>query len=109
MSSVPRQQTDLSTRRCVNHPQREAVARCLQCRQFFCRECVTEHGGKLTCAVCLGKQAAGKAAGGGVMSALAGVATFAAGLIVAWICFYYIGTFLVGLPDSFHEGLMWGK
>lgn len=43
--------------KCLIHTAREAVARCPQCRQFFCRECITEHGGRVLCAPCLAKQA----------------------------------------------------
>jgi len=38
---------------CVIHPDRQSVARCPSCKQFFCSECITEHEGKLTCASCL--------------------------------------------------------
>jgi len=94
---------DLSTRRCANHSEREAIARCLKCGGYFCRECVTEHDGKLTCAVCLAKLGqAGNRSAKSFWSMAAGIATFAAGVLVAWVFFYYIGWFLLGLSDSFH-------
>jgi hypothetical protein len=43
--------------RCFNHATREAVARCPQCSQFFCRECITEHDDRVICAACLKKLA----------------------------------------------------
>jgi uncharacterized protein HemY len=36
------------------------------------------------------------------MSTVASVATFAVGLVIAWMFFYYVGWFLLGLSDSFH-------
>ena len=36
---------------------REAVARCPECTQFFCRECITEHDDRVLCSACLKKLA----------------------------------------------------
>lgn len=44
--------------RCVHHPAREAAVRCPLCRNYFCRECVTEHADRLVCAACLARQRA---------------------------------------------------
>ena len=49
----------LTHQRCFHHSHREAVARCPECRQFYCRECVTEHDYRVICATCLKKIAAG--------------------------------------------------
>src|SRR5450432_4605960 len=38
--------------RCLFHPLREASARCPHCGGTFCRECVTDEGGKLACPPC---------------------------------------------------------
>ncbi|MEI9999185.1 MAG: rhomboid family protein [Verrucomicrobiota bacterium] len=46
---------ELRQRRCVNHPQREASARCPECGRFYCRECVTEHDDRVVCAACLAR------------------------------------------------------
>ena len=46
---------NLAARRCLVHPDREAVARCPSCRQFYCRECVVEHDTRFLCAACLQK------------------------------------------------------
>ena len=48
---------DLSLKKCFNHAAREAAARCLDCKNFFCAECITEHDGRLTCSNCLTKKA----------------------------------------------------
>ena len=46
----------LAHQRCFHHSLREAVARCPECRQFYCRECVTEHDDRMFCAACLRKR-----------------------------------------------------
>ena len=30
-----------------------------------------------------------------------------AGVLVAWMAYYYIGQILLGMPHEFHEGFMW--
>lgn len=37
---------------CANHPDTDAVEKCLDCRKFFCRECVIEINGKYHCRQC---------------------------------------------------------
>ncbi len=98
---------DLTYQRCLNHAEREAVARCPGCGRFFCRECVTEHEDRVLCAVCLRKagrppllQRRGFAGGTRLAQCLAG-------LVVAWFFFYLIGEVLLALPASFHEGTLW--
>ena len=49
---APKAAVSISQARCGNHAGREAVARCPECRGFFCRECITEHEGRLICAQC---------------------------------------------------------
>ena len=43
----------LASARCFKHLSREAVARCPECSKFYCRECVTEHEGRMMCRSCL--------------------------------------------------------
>jgi hypothetical protein len=43
----------LARARCANHESRQASGQCGGCSRAFCRECLTEHDGRLTCAVCL--------------------------------------------------------
>jgi hypothetical protein len=99
--------TDLSQQRCFNHGEREAVARCPSCGQFFCRECITEHDDRAICAVCLRKLSRAPLL---QRRGFLGVVRFAqlmAGLIAAWFFFYLIGEILLALPASFHEGTLW--
>ena len=97
----------LARQRCLHHGSREAVARCLDCRQFFCRECITEHDERVVCASCLKKvaQAAAKPARRRVN--LWPVLQTASGLLLTVVFFYLVGSALLALPDSFHDGSLW--
>jgi hypothetical protein len=101
--------TGISAKKCFNHVAREAAARCPDCGRFFCRECVTEHDGRVVCAACLKKLLS---AGKKIRPSFAGVILFANGLvafILLWILIYYVGQLLLMLPSSFHEGNLWQK
>lgn len=91
--------------RCLHHPAREAVSRCPGCRGFFCRECVTDHDGRLLCARCLRTPVGTREDG----SAWAAKARWAAGAVAgacfAWAVFYYAGALLASLPSQFHEAV----
>ncbi|MBV8819912.1 MAG: hypothetical protein JO022_16230 [Acidobacteriaceae bacterium] len=92
--------TAVFTQRCLLHSAREAVARCPQCRNYFCRECVTEHDQRLICTACLKRislQPAKKRA--------LGLEPFAPalGFLFAWIAFYFIAWVLSRLPSG-----IWG-
>lgn len=97
----------LHEQRCLNHQDREAVARCPECGRCFCRECITEHEDRVLCAACLRKLAH--------MPLLrrrgfAGVLRFCQcllGFFVAWFFFHLVGEALLSLPTSFHEGTLW--
>ncbi len=99
--------------RCINHGSREAVARCPVCRHFFCRECVTEHEGKLVCATCLqssvskaeAKRSTGRLQRGVEKTDMA--FRMAWGLFILWIVYYAIGQILLAIPTEFHSGNIW--
>lgn len=100
--------------KCINHASREAAARCPACKNFFCRECITEHDGRLICTSCLQKIAAPEdQVSSGVFKR--GMHLFRNSLkagfsfLVLWIVFYAIGQFLLQIPDSFHSGELWGN
>ncbi len=95
--------------KCFNHAQREAAACCLGCGRFFCRECVTEHQGRMICAPCLSAQTRPASRHAGAFRTLVGLAQFAGGVAAAAVFFYLAGSVLVSLPDSFHEGSLWKK
>lgn len=93
--------------RCFNHALREAVARCPSCKRFFCRECVTEHEDRLTCASCLGKSTRERTAGRGAGRLVLNLARGVAGFVVIWIGFYLLGQFLLQIPSDLHEDVLW--
>lgn len=99
---------DLSTLRCFNHSQREAAARCPGCKRHFCRECVTEHDGKVYCSQCLRQRTAGEA-GRKRRPWLLPCAAAAMGTAAAWFIFYCLGWLLTRIPTSFHEGSLWSQ
>jgi hypothetical protein len=86
------------TQRCLTHENREAVARCPSCRQFFCRECVTEHEQRFVCAACLKKSAVPKKARSSPTALLLPCLQIVAGVVAAWIFFYLLGELLIQVP-----------
>ena len=100
----------LAQQRCFIHPWREAAVRCPACQRFFCRECSTEHEGRLLCTQCLARITAASAAAkqGGPFRAILGVAGWAAaaiaGLLLAWLVFFYLGAALARTSFDFHTG-----
>lgn len=98
---------DLLHQRCYNHMLREAVARCPECRRYFCRECVTEHEDKVLCAACLRNKTIAAVSGQSRLDRLALVVHFLLGGLLLWVFFYYLGQILLSLPSSFHEGTLW--
>jgi uncharacterized paraquat-inducible protein A len=95
------------TQRCLHHPVREAVARCPECGQFFCRECITEHDDRVICSSCLKKLTVRTEARRRSFAPAFRVAAAVAGLLVAWMFFFIIGRMLVKIPTRFHEGTVW--
>jgi uncharacterized paraquat-inducible protein A len=97
----------IAHQRCFNHGSREAVARCPECRQFFCRECVTEHDEQVVCAPCLKKLAQSPSHASTPFSRMLSLAQCFLGILTVWLFFYFLGQGLLLLPSSFHEGTVW--
>ncbi len=100
--------------RCWIHPLREAAARCPSCERFFCRECVTEHDGRLICADCLREQRAAASRPRrsaprlrGALTALGKTASLGLSLLAAWFFFHLLAQELVALPNEFHASALW--
>ena len=93
--------------RCFNHAAREAVARCPECTQYFCRECITEHDDRVICTTCLTKVAKTATPKRPWFARVIQLGQCAFGVFIAWFFFYLIGSALAGLPTSFHEGTLW--
>ncbi len=110
----------IRARRCRLHPEREAAARCPSCEGFFCRECVTDHEGRVLCLDCLRSAAPGpedadaapagrirrltRAAGRFIPPGICGIF----GLITVWFCFYLLGCLLILIPAEYHEHMLGG-
>jgi hypothetical protein len=77
--------------RCWNHESREAVCRCPECTRSYCRECVTEHDGRLLCASCLvirSRKPASRRAG---LRRLLPAGMLVGGILLAWVVFFGAG------------------
>lgn len=74
------------------------MARCPSCARFFCRECVTEHDGRLACAECLRLAAAPVARAAVPWRLWLRPLGALAGLLLAWMIFYYAGQLLTRVP-----------
>ena len=98
---------NLAHQRCFNHAAREAVARCPECGQCFCRECITEHDDRVVCAACLKKLTQPPFRQRPAFVNFLRAAQCALGILLAWFFFFSIGEGLLKLPASFHEGTLW--
>ncbi len=99
--------TVVAHQRCLNHDEREAVARCPECRQYFCRECITEHEERVVCASCLKKLASAAVPPRRQAWDVWPAAQIAGGLVIAWVVFYFAGEALLALPAEFHDDRLW--
>ncbi|HTI97264.1 MAG TPA: hypothetical protein VL527_00065 [Dongiaceae bacterium] len=99
--------TQLHQQVCLHHAGREAVARCPQCGQFFCRECITEHDDRVICAACLRKLLRPEASRRRSFAGFTRATAFLLGLMLAWTAFYWVGRILLTIPTAFHNGTLW--
>lgn len=97
----------LAARRCVQHPAREAVARCPSCGHDYCRECVVEHAGRLLCASCLARESVIAAPPRARWVRLKNIATTVVCFFALWLGFYFMASLLKAIPPEFHEGTLW--
>jgi hypothetical protein len=97
----------LTHQRCFNHSEREAAARCTGCRQFFCRECVTEHDDRVLCSVCLQKLVKRPLTERGALVGAARLAQCFLSVLLLWFLFYVVGGWLASSPTTSHEGTFW--
>jgi len=97
----------LRRQRCVNHPPREASARCPECNRFYCRECITEHADRVLCASCLARLALKKSATRERWSWLPRLVLAALSFAVVTFLLLFFGNFLLSIPSSFHSTGGW--
>jgi hypothetical protein len=83
--------------RCWNHEAREAACRCPACGRSYCRECVSEHEGRLLCAACLGLVTVRSEQTSAGFGKLAPPGMIAAGILLAWLIYWAAGASLIGL------------
>jgi len=98
----------LREQRCGIHGDREASARCPSCGGYFCRECVTEHEGRILCSTCLARTArpADRPARRFHPGAwLAGLGGFA----MLWLAIHLAGRLLLHIPAEVHDGGIWQR
>ena len=96
---------DLAQARCFKHVSREAAARCPACGRFYCRECVTEHEGRVVCRSCLDAMLeAGDREMSGWLTGVGGWVLALGGYLVLFYGFYVIGRMLLRIPSAFHSG-----
>ncbi len=95
----------IAAQRCFTHNERGASGRCPACTRFYCRECLTEHEGRVLCTRCL--QALSKPEAVKSLSFLRGITRGVVGLsgvALAGAFFYLAGLLMARLPASFHDG-----
>lgn len=93
-----------SRARCTNHEGRQASGICPSCARPFCRECLTEHAGRLSCAECLRRSAPAARRQRAWHGRIAAPAMLIAALLLSWFLFYALGSTLelMTAPDSPH-------
>ena len=91
----------LIDQRCANHALREAAVQCPSCKRYFCRECVTEHQGRMMCVSCVTLLSRGESKTARTAATVWSI-TAIAGILIAWLVFYYLGQTLAKIPSEFH-------
>ena len=94
---------------CLNHPRREAAARCTSCGQPFCRECVTEFEGRMVCGACHRAKVQVKEKPKRDWAMLSATFQLVLGLALLWLGTWLLGRVLLNIPSEFHEGTTWDK
>jgi len=97
----------LTTQVCFNHANREPVARCTNCRHFFCRECILEHDSRMLCAKCVTLLSQPKERRRGRFIPVLRTVQLGLSFLLLWFFFYVAGALLLSIPSSFHEGTFW--
>ena len=97
----------LSRAHCLNHPRREAAARCTSCGQPFCRECVTELDGRMVCGPCYQAKTQAPVAKKRDWFLLSVALQALIGLALIWWNARMLGERLMQPTSSFHEGHVW--
>lgn len=94
---------------CLNHPRREAAARCTSCGQSYCRECVTSLEGRMVCSTCYRSKTEIKAKVPRDWFVLFAVMQSTVGFALIWFTVWFMGRILLSIPARFHEGTVWER
>lgn len=94
---------------CLNHPRREAAARCTSCGQSYCRECITNYEGRMVCSACYKSKTEIKEKVPRDWFVLFAVLQTTLGFAALWVTVWFLGRVLLSIPSSFHEGTVWEK
>jgi hypothetical protein len=94
---------------CLNHPRREAAARCTSCGKPFCRECVTEFEGRMVCGTCYRELSQPKEKAKRDWFPVTTALQAFIGLAGLWFSAWLLGELLLSIPSTFHEGSLWEK
>jgi hypothetical protein len=90
---------------CFNHADREPVARCPKCSRYFCRECVSDHDGRLLCSGCLLTIAEQQEEQKNVkIKRRLLPLKVILGVLGAWLAFYILAGCLLSIPSTIHDG-----
>jgi len=93
------------SKRCSNHPSREAVARCPICQKFYCRECITEHDGKMLCKYCLESKIESQKndkKSSLFLKQVIIVILFISSFALSWFLFAMLGKIIMLFPQKYH-------
>jgi uncharacterized paraquat-inducible protein A len=96
----------LSRQRCTNHAEREAVARCPECKRHFCRECITEHNDKQLCNHCLNKISTDNAKKSNRIKAVVYMICCVVGFLIALGFFYTAAKVISSVPQQYHRNYL---
>ncbi|MEM9445030.1 MAG: hypothetical protein AAGA18_06730 [Verrucomicrobiota bacterium] len=97
----------IASTRCFIHEDREAVAKCIECHNFFCSECVVDYEGRMLCNHCLAEIVAkhkDEEKTGSRWGVLAKGSGLVLSIILLWVLFSGVGFLIQAIPDNFHEG-----
>lgn len=79
----------------------------MECSGFFCRECISDHLGRLLCTQCLLKLASPPRERRRLnLGWLGRGAQLLLGLVLAWLVFYYAGRSLIAIPTEVHDATL---
>lgn len=102
--------SSLAAQRCLRHFDREAAARCPECRGYFCRECISEHEGRVLCATCLSRLHAKpdqKQSSWRWLLVFPRLLLILTAFALVWGAIYLGGRALLLMPSAFHDGTLW--